>query len=505
MRNYSELTKERLRSLIGENKRKEETRRKADFERIAPATIDNNVIIIGAGIAGLCSAYELEKKGYNVTILEAQKDHVGGRIRTIRKGGNYSEFGAMRIPEEHDLTLEYISKFGLKTRKFVQDNKDAFAYVRGKKVKRDESGKESLKSKFELSEEERKMSADDIWLATVVNALESLSEDEQQELFANELIRNQLLKFDQNSLYNNLKGGGFTRDAIEYVTSLYGVTTYLDTGLLEHLREEKEGVWLGKFQEIEDGMDQLVHKFIERIKSKIRRGAVVQRINNSDSQASVVFTEDDETKTLEADWVICTVPLGVLSRMEIEKTFSKKKINAIRNINYDSSSKIVSIVKDRFWEKNDGIFGGGSIWDGGLGHTWYPSDNESAKDEEVSNSKSMLLASYTWGMHARRIDSIPEESINNYVISELRKMHDHTDADHIIESHRWSWDNHEWSSGAFAFFNPGDHTDLHNELVSHENRVLLAGEHCSLTHSWIQGALESAIDVCNHIFNRRGT
>ena len=36
-------------------------------------------------------------------------------------------------------------------------------------------------------------------------------------------------------------------------------------------------------------------------------------------------------------------------------------------------------------------------------------------------------------------------------------------------------------------------------LVKPEGKILLAGEHCSFTHSWIQGALESAIDVCNYV------
>lgn len=502
MRSYSKSTKERLRSKLGGNQRKKAVRRKATFESFR-VTSGNNIIIIGAGIAGLCAAYELEQKGFNVRILEAQDDHVGGRIRTFRKGKNYCEFGAMRIPTEHDLTLGYIKKFGLKTRKFIQDNENAYAYIRGKRVRRNESGKEQLKSKFSLNEREQHMSADDIWVATVVESLLSLNESEQKELYDDKLISEKLISYDQESLYNNLRAGEFTRDAIEYVASLYGVTTYLNTGLTEHLREEKEEVWLGDFEEIEGGMDQLVKKFLENIRAKIYRGAVVEKINNSASQASVVYTEQGETKTMEADWIICTIPLGVLSRLEIEDTFSKKKINAIRNVNYDSSSKIVSVVKQRFWEKNDEIYGGGSIWDGGLGHTWYPSDNAVNRDAKISQKESMLLASYTWGMHARRIDSIPEESINDYVKTELFKIHTEADMNEVTESYRWSWDNHEWSSGAFAFFNPGDHTDLHAELIKHEDRVLLAGEHCSLTHSWIQGALESAIEVCAHIFKNR--
>ena len=40
-----------------------------------------NVIVVGAGMAGMVAAYELRRVGHNVTILEAQ-DRVGGRVRT---------------------------------------------------------------------------------------------------------------------------------------------------------------------------------------------------------------------------------------------------------------------------------------------------------------------------------------------------------------------------------------------------------------------------------------
>ena len=43
------------------------------------------VIVLGAGIAGLVAAYELEQAGFAVTVLEA-RDRIGGRAWTIRDG-----------------------------------------------------------------------------------------------------------------------------------------------------------------------------------------------------------------------------------------------------------------------------------------------------------------------------------------------------------------------------------------------------------------------------------
>src|SRR6476620_8601141 len=95
----------------------EETLRVADrgLERRPGAR--QRVVVIGAGIAGLVAAHELKRQGHDVIVLEAQ-NRVGGRVMTCRDfaPGLYAEFGAMRIPRSHDLTLKYCAQFGLPMR-----------------------------------------------------------------------------------------------------------------------------------------------------------------------------------------------------------------------------------------------------------------------------------------------------------------------------------------------------------------------------------------------------
>jgi monoamine oxidase len=74
--------------------------------------IPKKIIIVGAGMAGLVSASLLKQAGHDVTILEAS-ERMGGRIYTLRadfRDEQYLEAGAMRIPNTHLLTLEYITK-----------------------------------------------------------------------------------------------------------------------------------------------------------------------------------------------------------------------------------------------------------------------------------------------------------------------------------------------------------------------------------------------------------
>jgi NADPH-dependent 2,4-dienoyl-CoA reductase/sulfur reductase-like enzyme len=133
---------------------------------VRPLASSKRVIVIGAGIAGLCSAYELEQLGYDVVILEASDSYAGGRVRTQQLGdGLYGDLGAMRIPATHNLTRHYVNKFGLKLRPFVQSNPEAYYYVRGKKVRiRDEA---ELNTLFQLTGDDLTKSSFYFWNKSV--------------------------------------------------------------------------------------------------------------------------------------------------------------------------------------------------------------------------------------------------------------------------------------------------------------------------------------------------
>src|SRR6266536_414604 len=92
------------------------------------------VVVLGAGMAGLVTAYELGKAGYDCVILEA-KDRVGGRNWTIRGGtrqtdldgntqtarfsqGAYLNAGPARLPQSH-ITLDYCRELGVPVEVFV--------------------------------------------------------------------------------------------------------------------------------------------------------------------------------------------------------------------------------------------------------------------------------------------------------------------------------------------------------------------------------------------------
>jgi len=105
-----------------------------------------------------------------------------------------------------------------------------------------------------------------------------------------------------------------------------------------------------------------------------------------------------------------------------------------------------------------------------------------------------MLASYSWGQAARRLASLPHRDRAATVLRQLSRIHPQLREPGMVrETASWSWDDHPYSGGAFAWFMPGQHSSLHGHIVEPAGKIYFAGEHASLTHTWMQGALESAV------------
>ena len=114
----------------------------------------------------------------------------------------------------------------------------------------------------------------------------------------------------------------------------------------------------------------------------------------------------------------------------------------------------------------------------------------------------MLLASYTWSEDAQRWGSLsPADRICAGAREPgARSIRRSLDEFEVGASKMWHDD--EFAGGAFALFDPGQQTLLHEHIIAPEGRIHFAGEHASLAHAWIQGAIESGLRAAWEISER---
>jgi monoamine oxidase len=443
------------------------------------------VIVLGAGLAGLAAGYELKRQGHDVVILEAQ-DRVGGRVHTLRTfaPGLYAEAGAMRIPRAHDLTMRYIEEFRLSVRPFMMGNPNGLVHVGGQRMTIAEAHADPQRLAFEVAEGERGRSADELWDEAIAELRAMVERD--GDAAWERIVRD----YDQYSLYDFLLHRGWSHGAIEY----FGVMNFLEsdmhTAFVEVLREELGGAYVDMV-EIVGGMDGLPNAFYAELRRQLWFGAQVHAIDQDDRSVTVYYRDGSGSYAITGSHAICTLPFSVLRHIEILTPFSRGKQRAIRQLHYHASTKILFQVRERFWETEDGILGGATVTDLPVRRLNYPTP-----DPEVA--RGILLASYTWGQDALQWGAMDRETRQEEALDDVERIHPRIrELYEVGDSYAWYGDR--WARGAFALFAPGQQTALHEDICRPEGRIHFAGEHCSLYHAWIQGALESGIQAAREI------
>jgi len=438
------------------------------------------IVIVGAGLAGLVAGYELKRAGHTPIILEAQQ-RVGGRVYTLRDPfteGLYAEVGAMRIPRAHTLTMEYISKFGLQTDDFAMDNPNAYYYMGGNKVRASEANADPTLLGFDVSEKEKGLTASQMYMKSIQPLMDKLEKD--GDAAWDEIIA----KYDQYSTREFLEVNGWSEGMIEMFGLLANQESVMNSSFLELFREDS-GNYYTNMVEIQGGTDRLPHAFLPELKENIRFGAKMIVMDQSPNDVTIHYQTSAGKFTETGDYAIIAVPFPVLRHVEVLKPFTRAKQRAIRQLHYDASAKILFQCKRRFWEEDDGIFGGGTLTDLPIRNLYYP-------DHGRETGRGIILASYTWSEDAQRWGSLKPEDRIVQALDDVAEIHPQITKEFEVGT-SWMWHDDEFAGGAFALFDPGQQTLLHDEIVKPEGRIHFAGEHASLYHAWIQGALESGL------------
>jgi monoamine oxidase len=443
------------------------------LERRGPA---QRVIVLGAGLAGLACAYELQSQGHSVTVLEAQR-RPGGRVRTLREcyaPGLYTEAGAEAIPQAHELTQHYALEFGLKLLPNAVAGTHSFYHVRGRRIVPSDK---TAAWPFDLTAEERQLGMAGLFRKYIEEAT-------QQALaagFAQHPVR-------AMSAWDALKPGAWLRSqgasagAAELLTLGFGTDFGSAASFLLH-RLNTLGSTMS--YRIEGGNDHLPEEFSKRV--EVRHGAPAVAVRQDGRGVQISVRTAGGIETLAAERAVCAIPCPVIGKIFDDARLSGAKQRAAREQNYSRTAKIFLQSRTRFWLK-DGLSGNVT--------TDLPIERLTPDPGADAGARGALTA-YPIGAYTAALEAMSEEERVAAALGQARQIF--PELAQTFEggvAHCWGLD--PWQRGSFALHTPGQ-IGFIETLAKPEGRIHFTGEHTSAWTGWMQGALESARRVVREI------
>jgi len=465
------------------------------------------VVILGGGIAGLATAYELGKAGYDCTILEA-RGVAGGRNFTVRGGtvetdldghtqraeyssGVYFNAGPARLAQWM-VTLDYCRELGVPIEVFTNINADAWIY--------NESAGMTAPERYRTAKADVYGYVSELLAkATNQGALDAQLTATDQE---------RLLTFLQS--YGAI--GGPTSDFAYTGTNRRGYASYPgagdDAGTLLGAPPSLSDVFasnVGRTFAFEFGYDQAMLMFqpvggmdqIPRALSRaigghrIQLGAEVTGVTDKGATVEVTYRQGGREKLIQADFCVAALPPHLMAR--VPHNLGTDVTAALASFPVTASGKIGLEYRRRWWEIDERIYGGITETDLDLAHIWYPSYG-------LHSERGLVVGYYNTGANASAYSALTPAERETRAIAQGVKIHGEKYRSELATSFSRAWDRTPYLEGAWT--SPPYGTAGYSLLLRPAGRVYFAGDWLSHEVAWQHGAFMSARSVVTAVHAR---
>lgn len=433
-----------------------------------------DVLVLGAGVSGLNTAWLLEQEGLKVAVLEGRQ-RVGGRVHTLFDQPGYPEMGFGTMFSGYGRGLDAAKRTGLE---MVDISK------------RSERNPPMLVLGGQVIER-----AD--WAASPLNPFPAEHKAVMPwELFPRLLTKHNRLKdwatwmepssipLD-NSVHDFLKAQGLSDAAIRlafnvspyYGTSAYDVSTLMyefNEGWIKTIMAEP-----GAFA-VKGGNEQLPRAMAKLLKGDVLLGKEVIGIDSASDAATVTCADGS---TFRAKRVVSTLPFSTLRNVRIHPPLEGAQAQAVHTLPYQALSIAFLTVKSPYWEEEKRL--GPGMWtDGRLGVV--NAQRFGKTPEEVTG-----LLVWGRGNLANYWDGLGKEAALKMIVNEIETIRPAAKGK-IGGAYLHSWKGERFNAGDFSYFAPGQLTSIVGSMAEPHGRLHFAGEHTAKSNRGLESAFESS-------------
>lgn len=464
----------------------------ASCARVAPRPSDDDeVVIVGAGIAGLSAAWRLREAGIAVRVIEAQ-NRCGGRMLSLADHfaeGQVCELGGELIDSGHTRMHALVAELGLVLDDLVGPETPGLSdswYFGG-----------ALRSEHDVLEAFAPIAA---LIARDQAVIGDGDIDARSSAAVHKLDRLNLAQwFDRNGISGWMRGlldvAYTTEMGLECdQQSALNLLTFIDAST------EKFRLF-GDSDErfhVRGGNDRVTTILADKLRDAIETGTALEALSRgADGRYVLSLRRGSTSSQRRASQVVLAMPFTTLRQVQLDLDLPASKRDAIARLRYGTNAKLMIGFEQRIWReryRNNGSL----MCDLGLQTTWETSRQQ--------NGASGILTNFTGGRHGLEIGESTPRHQAELAVAQLERLYPGiATARGTGREARFHWPSHPWTQGSYACFGPGDWTTLREHIAGNVDNIFFAGEHCSPDNQgFMEGGLESGENVAAQIIAQRG-